>query len=403
MHPGLPCHRQQEGPVAIIGDGIAASWLIAACRQQGLATIQIAPANQNRLPAAILTPRLDLGSGAPARLAIQSLLHCWRAYDALDVWAGPRGILSPLMNKAEQKRALSAIQALNWPRDLLQYLDAPAATDRCHSRLDKPALYWPKAGCLIPQQVIEALGQADSYIAARAGRIRQTPEGWQVLRDDGALLSTTPSLVVAAGPGTPALLGTDMPMTGYRHGQIDYLPPATSPAIALGHRTYLTPDLVLQQQTVRILGSSFKIVSGPDDDTNANKRDETASAAMAASLATMAPDIPSAAPIDHWSGLRLVSPDHLPFMGPVIDHNWVSHAYAAARLDKRRRDLPPLRHKKGLFMLSGLGARGFQLAPLLAHSLANLIAGRPIPLERAQRHALHPARFLMRKIIRGKK
>lgn len=387
------------GPVAIIGDGIAAHWLIAACRQQGLNTIQIAQKDQERLPAAILTPRLDLGSGAPARLAIQSLLHCWRAYDALDIWAGPRGVLCPLVGKTEQKRSLAAIEALNWPQDLLQHLSSTEASALLGSRLNSPALYWPKAGCVIPELVIEALGRADSHIEARADRIRQCPEGWQVLSEDGVIISSTPSLVVAAGPGTQALLGPDMPMTGYRHGQIACLPPAHAPEIALGHRQYLIPTLKLKQGDTRIMGSSFRIAAGPNDlDLD---EDKAANSEMTAALGHMAPDMPIGEPVDHWSGLRLVSPDHQPFMGPVIDHDWIKHAYAPARLDKRRRDLPPMRHKKGLYLLSGLGARGFQTAPLLAHSLACQIAGRPAPLERAQRHALHPARILMRQIIRG--
>jgi tRNA 5-methylaminomethyl-2-thiouridine biosynthesis bifunctional protein len=48
-----------------------------------------------------------------------------------------------------------------------------------------------------------------------------------------------------------------------------------------------------------------------------------------------------------------------------------------------------------------LGARGFMTAPLLAERLAAEITGEPQPLDRLLLRALHPARFLERRLRRG--
>lgn len=49
----------------------------------------------------------------------------------------------------------------------------------------------------------------------------------------------------------------------------------------------------------------------------------------------------------------------------------------------------------------GHGSRGLAYTPLAAEFLAALLQGEPWPLERSLANALHPARFLIRRIIRG--
>jgi len=48
-----------------------------------------------------------------------------------------------------------------------------------------------------------------------------------------------------------------------------------------------------------------------------------------------------------------------------------------------------------LFVLGGLGARGFTLAPLLGDLLAADILGRPVPLPVSQWHGIQAARYIV--------
>jgi tRNA 5-methylaminomethyl-2-thiouridine biosynthesis bifunctional protein len=62
-------------------------------------------------------------------------------------------------------------------------------------------------------------------------------------------------------------------------------------------------------------------------------------------------------------------------------------------------DAPPPAHA-GVYVLGGLGARGLTSAPLLGEIIAGEMFAEPQLLPRAARDALHPARFLHRKLKR---
>jgi tRNA 5-methylaminomethyl-2-thiouridine biosynthesis bifunctional protein len=71
------------------------------------------------------------------------------------------------------------------------------------------------------------------------------------------------------------------------------------------------------------------------------------------------------------AGVRAACPDFLPLAGA-------------------------LEGRPGLFVLSGLGSRGFCAAPLLAEHVAALALGAPSPLPQALAQIVDPARFAAR-------
>jgi len=71
------------------------------------------------------------------------------------------------------------------------------------------------------------------------------------------------------------------------------------------------------------------------------------------------------------AGVRAVTSDFLPLAGPL--------------------DAP------GLFILAGLGSRGFCAAPLLAEHVAALVLGAPSPLPVPLAEIVYPGRFAMRR------
>ena len=92
-------------------------------------------------------------------------------------------------------------------------------------------------------------------------------------------------------------------------------------------------------------------------------------------LRQLRPDLTStleAAPLEARAGVRAVTPDFLPLAG-ALD--------------------PP-----GLFILSGLGSRGFCAAPLLAEHVAALALGAPSPLPADLAAIVDPARFIQRRL-----
>ena len=97
-------------------------------------------------------------------------------------------------------------------------------------------------------------------------------------------------------------------------------------------------------------------------------------------LADGAPEMAAAltgAPLDGRAGIRAATPDHLPLAGAVPGH-------------------------PGLHMLSGLGGRGFTLAPLLAEHVAALATGAPSPLPAGLSALVDRARqSIFRQVVAG--
>ena len=108
------------------------------------------------------------------------------------------------------------------------------------------------------------------------------------------------------------------------------------------------------------------------------------------------------------ASLRAVTPDRHPIVGAAINAELYKTAYEGLR-QGRRRDYPdpPVscgadQHAQGgLFVLTGLGSRGFCTAALLAAQLVSELTGEPAPLQSEAGEMLHPARFLIRNLKRN--
>ena len=85
-----------------------------------------------------------------------------------------------------------------------------------------------------------------------------------------------------------------------------------------------------------------------------------------------------------YCGMRSGSRDFFPVVGEVIDVPWMlDHHPGITRGAKA-----PLRHRPNLYVLNGLGGRGFVFAPLMAKWLAErVVSDRPIP------ERVHPDRL----------
>ncbi len=101
-------------------------------------------------------------------------------------------------------------------------------------------------------------------------------------------------------------------------------------------------------------------------------------------------------------GWRCASPDYLPMVGPVPNHEDFLRNYAllrknARKIIDRRGDYVP-----GLFLSTAHGSRGLSSTPLAAELLASQICAEPPPMERALCRALSPARFIIRDLGRNR-
>ena len=223
-------------------------------------------------------------------------------------------------------------------------------------------------------------------------RIARQRDGlWHALDAAGRSIAAAPALVLANALDARRLAGAELlprldPLRGQLSGvaaDAAGVPQARVPVSGFG---WLLPP---------IEGCVWFGASDAHDDLDPTPRaaDHRANLAQLASLCGRADPAWAGLPWQGRVGWRAVTPDRLPLIGALPD----LAALAAARRADKPRHVPRLRDAAGgLYVCSGLGARGIGWAVLGARLLASWISGAPCPLEADLRDALDPARQLLR-------
>jgi len=77
-------------------------------------------------------------------------------------------------------------------------------------------------------------------------------------------------------------------------------------------------------------------------------------------------------------------------------------AFANLRLGKRYQYQPLNKPQQGLHIFTGFGARALCSAPLSSEHLISSLNNEPRPLSERVSQAIHPARFIVRDLMRNK-
>jgi tRNA 5-methylaminomethyl-2-thiouridine biosynthesis bifunctional protein len=197
----------------------------------------------------------------------------------------------------------------------------------------------------------------------RIARLTRTDAGWRMIDVAGGLVDTADVVCLAAGAGCGDLC-PGLPILPVR-GQANWAPGVTSPdllgmgAVSFGGYVVPTPGGVLFGATHDRGDLSVEV---READTARNL------AGVGAALPGLAERL-SAVRAQGWAATRATTTDYLPLAGA-----W----------------------SEGLWVLTGLGSRGFTLAPLLAEHVAAEILEASSPLPRALASLVAPGRFAVR-------
>ncbi len=291
-----------------------------------------------------------------------------------------------------------------FPPELMHPLSATESEAACGLPSGHAGVSYPLGGWLCPADLTRAAikeAQASGLLqveyGARVVSIGEQSDGWQVMSHDGRHWQA-PNLVVAAGHQLPALLPfAELPLYPVR-GQVSHIP--TSPALGqlktvLCYDGYLTPA----HNAHHCIGASY----GRNQTSLEFRAEEQAQ--NRTRLQACLPDQPWPDEVDVSGnearvGIRCASRDHLPVVGPIARLASLADHYAGLHGD--RQDASPLPLYPGLYVLGALGSRGLCSAPLCGELLASEICGDPLPLAADLLEALHPARYWVRKLLKGK-
>lgn len=289
-----------------------------------------------------------------------------------------------------------------FPPELMHPLSAAEVEQVVGLPCDADGVSYPLGGWLCPADLTraaireaQASGRLEVVFNAAVTRIAEEADGWHLESRDGRQWHA-PNLVVAAGHQLPALLPfAELPLYPVR-GQVSHVPTTAGLSqlkTVLCYDGYLTPA----HNGAHCIGASY----GRNQTDLAYRADEQEQ--NRARLQACVPHQRWPAEVDVSGaqarvGVRCASRDHLPVAGPVarlaalVDHDVNAPADQQSAL--------PLH--AGLFVLGALGSRGLCSAPLCGELVASEICGEPLPLAADLLEALHPARYWVRRLRRGK-
>lgn len=346
--------------VAVIGAGIAGAALAHAFADLGVRATVVeaegAGSGASGFPAALVTPRMDAGDDAIAALYAQALARASTLYQAIPGAVAARGVLQLEQAPRDAARFARIATQDHWPALTMTPLDAEACAERLGEPTAAGGLWMAGALALQPAPVLTAwLAQADRIVASVA-RLERREDGWRLLDGAGDMILQADAVVLTAGWGTAAL-APGLSLSPVR-GQADWVEGVRSDATAWGG--YAVP-------------TAGGLLFGATHDRGETAAEPSAAASVrnletvAARLPVLAARIVAAGPCKARTAIRATTPDRLPLAGAVPG-------------------------PAGLFVLGGLGSRGFCVAPLLAEHVAALVVGASSPLPAGLAARVDPSR-----------
>ncbi|MEM7660804.1 MAG: tRNA (5-methylaminomethyl-2-thiouridine)(34)-methyltransferase MnmD [Pseudomonadota bacterium] len=356
--------------IAIIGAGIAGASLAHAFIGRGCDVTAFDKAGAGQGASgnvlALVMPRLDLGDTPQSRLLIDAYIHARRFY------AGMPGVTETVTEQRprtdeEQARFERLLSDPPLPQEDLSAGEGGAL--RHHSSLIiRPAELLPTLLRDADLQVSEA--KIDAHAMTVNGETFDA-----IILASGMALSTFPQ-------------SNWLPLEA-RLGQVEFVRSETNEtnAIAAGH-------YALAEGHDRLWGATFEVPNSDAPEITDAARETNRIALQ--NLVTE--DWADTAAASSRAGIRATTPDRLPFVGPVIQFETAKEVFANVRSGRPPTGNPPM--YDGLWMVGGLGSRGFTFGPWLADGLAAHIFGEPSLFSQTTIEAISPLRFVFRGLKR---
>lgn len=337
-------------PPIIIGSGIAGASIAKAFSRRGIKPVLIDPAPDlsnaaSGNLAALVMPRLDLQDRPESRFFLNAFLYATRVYQqgghVLQTGAVQLAKSEDEQARFEKVSAQSALSTFD-----MHLITKDEAEQFLDLQINPPysGLKFPRAQTIDPLATIKLFTRMCKMKQARVSKIDLQDSEWVVMDENNQEIARSAQVFVTAGADILELAGLDKLPVRFTRGQIswgdcDTVPnqPVTFGGYALKHRG----GIMLGATHDHVSAGQTGITRPEDDQENIEKFEALTGRKI------------SSAKMKSRAGIRVTTKDTLPISAQL---------------------------KPGLFVMTGLGSRGFMMAPLLGEALVCEALGELLPL-----------------------
>ena len=404
-------HRDKSQKSAIvIGAGMTGAAISSALARRGW---QVTIIDKNSSLAsegsgnanAILMPRLSVDHDTQSQLTLLGFLYSLRYFHQLQTcsdeftWHQCGAIQIP-RDEAQWRRMQLIASQENIARSLLDPVDQQQASELANCSVASAGWHLPLAGWLTPSELCSALiKQYPDHINFQANTeissIEKQDSQWVTYDNNQQALHRANTVIIANACSANQFEQTDWCKLHPKRGQISLIPQHEcniKPSKIVCADAYITPPIHSQH----VVGATF-VTADTSTELRQSEHEEN--------LIKLKKMIPSfeqkeIRTLGGRAGIRAVSTDRLPIVGPVADEISFNTLYKDAAMGSTHNRYPAPKYHEGLYLASGFGSRGLAWIPICTESLACLINNEPSSLSNNLLNAIHPNRILMKNLVK---
>lgn len=312
----------------------------------------------------------------------------------------PCGMLQLAHNDRELQR-WEALRQRNLDTDLIQLVDQVETAKIAGIPCDYPASYFPNAGDINPVSFCHGLLADSNYQLIQATEAvqlqRDTDQSnWNIFDDNQKLLAAAEAVVICNGKDLNQFKQSNFITLANVLGQTSLTDEKLNNELScvICHEGYLTPSY----KGKHVFGATFdRQFSDIELTPEANQRNLSQ---LQKYLPKWAESIKSIR--NGHAAARPTTSDRYPFAGGLPDVDCFKQDYEDLKHGRTSQSYPKATYQDGLFVLGGFGSRGLTTSGYCANALSHLMSNQTESEQDKLLTALHPARFLVRQMKRGK-
>ncbi|AQW83474.1 bifunctional tRNA (5-methylaminomethyl-2-thiouridine)(34)-methyltransferase MnmD/FAD-dependent 5-carboxymethylaminomethyl-2-thiouridine(34) oxidoreductase MnmC [Campylobacter pinnipediorum] len=174
-------------------------------------------------------------------------------------------------------------------------------------------------------------------------------------------------------------------------GQVTHIKPILDNKIPLSAKGYITPAI----DDIQVIGATYarnELNNRPTDADNEENISKISEFVDTKNITTQGARV----------GYRGYSSDRFPIIGNLHDESFYKENYKDLFWTKHKGSKIKPKYQNNVFINIAHGSRGLCTAVLGANIISDLILNRPLCIEKSLFNELHPARFLIRQLKKGK-